>query len=66
MKDWKVVADNLSKAGWSWGCLSAINSKRASNLDYRIVTFAACSPFGPSITSNSTCAPSDRDLKPGD
>jgi hypothetical protein len=21
-----IVADNLSKAGWSWGCVSAIGS----------------------------------------
>jgi hypothetical protein len=21
-----VIADNLSKAGWSWGCVSAIDS----------------------------------------
>ena len=26
MKDWEIVADNLSKAGWSWGCVSAIDS----------------------------------------
>ena len=25
MKDWETIADNLSKAGWSWGCLSAID-----------------------------------------
>src|SRR6266478_5488875 len=24
MKSWEVIADNLSKAGWSWGCVSAI------------------------------------------
>jgi hypothetical protein len=24
---WETVADKLSKAGWSWGCVSAINSK---------------------------------------
>jgi hypothetical protein len=23
---WEIIADNLSKAGWSWGCVSAINS----------------------------------------
>ena len=23
---YKIIADNLSKAGWSWGCVSAINS----------------------------------------
>jgi hypothetical protein len=26
MKDWEVIADNLSKAGWSWRCVSAIDS----------------------------------------
>jgi hypothetical protein len=23
---WKIIADNLSKAGWSWGCVSAVDS----------------------------------------
>ena len=23
---WEAIADNLSKAGWSWGCVSAIDS----------------------------------------
>ena len=27
MKYWETIADNLSKAGWSWGCVSAIDSK---------------------------------------
>jgi hypothetical protein len=26
MKYWESIADNLSKAGWSWGCVSAIDS----------------------------------------
>ena len=26
MKSLEIIADNLSKAGWSWGCVSAINS----------------------------------------
>ena len=26
MNNWEVIADNLSKAGWSWGCVSAIDS----------------------------------------
>jgi hypothetical protein len=26
-RDWEIIADNLSKAGWSWGCVSAIDSK---------------------------------------
>ena len=25
MKEWEIIADNLSKAGWSWGCVSAID-----------------------------------------
>jgi hypothetical protein len=27
MKNWEVIADNLSKAGWSWGCVSALDSQ---------------------------------------
>jgi hypothetical protein len=26
MKYWELIADRLSKAGWSWGCVSTINS----------------------------------------
>ena len=26
MKNWEVIADNLSKTGWSWACGSAIDS----------------------------------------
>ena len=26
MKYWEIIADNFSKAGWSWGCVSTINS----------------------------------------
>jgi len=26
VNNWEVIADNLSKAGWSWGCVSAIDS----------------------------------------
>jgi hypothetical protein len=26
MKYWEIIVDNLSKAGWSWGCVSAIDS----------------------------------------
>jgi hypothetical protein len=25
MKYWETIADKLSKAGWSWGCVSAID-----------------------------------------
>jgi hypothetical protein len=24
----EIIADNLSKAGWSWGCVSAVDSSR--------------------------------------
>ena len=27
MKYCEIIADNLSKAGWSWGCVSAVDSK---------------------------------------
>jgi hypothetical protein len=27
MKYWEIIADNLSKAGWSWRCVSAVDSR---------------------------------------
>jgi hypothetical protein len=27
-KPWEIIADKFSKAGWSWGCVSAIDSNR--------------------------------------
>jgi hypothetical protein len=27
MKYWEIIADNPSKAGWSWGCVSAVDSE---------------------------------------
>jgi hypothetical protein len=26
VKYWEIIADNLSKAGWSWGCVSTVDS----------------------------------------
>jgi hypothetical protein len=26
MKYWEIIAEKLSKAGWSWGCISAMDS----------------------------------------
>jgi hypothetical protein len=26
MKYWEIIADSFSKADWSWGCVSAIDS----------------------------------------
>ena len=23
---WEIIVDNLSEAGWSWGCVSAVDS----------------------------------------
>jgi hypothetical protein len=28
MKYWEIIADNLSKTGWSWGWVSAMASRR--------------------------------------
>ena len=25
VKYWELVADNLSKSGWSWGCVATVN-----------------------------------------
>jgi len=25
-EDWEIIADNFSKAGWSWDCVSAIDA----------------------------------------
>jgi hypothetical protein len=27
LKPWEVIADKISKAGWSWGCVSALDAK---------------------------------------
>jgi hypothetical protein len=27
VKYWEIIADNLSKAGWSWGCIAAVDSE---------------------------------------
>ncbi len=27
MKPWEIIADNLSKAGWSWGCVASVDSE---------------------------------------
>jgi hypothetical protein len=26
VKQWEIIADNLSKAGWSWGCVATVDS----------------------------------------
>jgi hypothetical protein len=27
VKNWKIIADNLSKAGWSWGCVGIVDAR---------------------------------------
>jgi hypothetical protein len=27
VKYWEIIADNLKKADWTWGCVSAIDSR---------------------------------------
>jgi len=27
LKYWEIIADNLTKAGWSWGCVSTVDFK---------------------------------------
>jgi hypothetical protein len=27
MRDLEIIADNLTKAGWSWSCVSAVDSE---------------------------------------
>ena len=27
LKYWEIIADKLSKAGWSWGCVSTVDSR---------------------------------------
>ena len=27
VKYWELIADNLSKAGWSWGCVVSMDSE---------------------------------------
>jgi hypothetical protein len=43
MKSWEIIADNLSKAGWSWGCVSAIdsNGERSGLLTHTAATETA-------------------------
>jgi hypothetical protein len=31
VKDWEIIAQNLSKAGWSWGCVATVNTNGRTN-----------------------------------
>jgi hypothetical protein len=39
VKYWEIIADKLSKAGWSWGCVAAIDSsERTTGLQTHTAT----------------------------
>jgi hypothetical protein len=46
MKYWEIIADNLSKAGWSWSCVSAVDCSWppyvAKNLAATLTGVALC------------------------
>ncbi len=44
MKYWEIFADNLSKAGWSWGYVSAVDSEGAREVSGRAETHARSKP----------------------
>jgi hypothetical protein len=48
MKYWEIIADNLSKAGWSWGCVSAIecNGRTIWIAIHTATTGSACCACG--------------------
>jgi hypothetical protein len=27
LKHWEIIAGNLSKTGWNWGCVSAVDAE---------------------------------------
>jgi hypothetical protein len=48
VKYWEIIADNLSKAGWSWGCVSAVGCNgQTSGLLTRIATMESIWLCGP-------------------
>ena len=40
MRYWEIISDNLSEAGWSWGCVAAVdsNGRTMFAVDARTVT----------------------------
>jgi hypothetical protein len=35
VKYWEIIAHNLSKAGWSWGCVSTVDSRAGERSSLR-------------------------------
>jgi hypothetical protein len=31
VKYWEIIAENLKKAGWSWGCVATVDSSGRTN-----------------------------------
>jgi hypothetical protein len=36
VKYWEIIADNLSKAGWSWGCVATVAAPALRILSQKI------------------------------
>jgi hypothetical protein len=52
VKYWEIIADNLSKAGWSWGCVSALDREGGqSGLLMRIAAMESASLCEPMKSS---------------
>jgi hypothetical protein len=41
VKYWEIIADNLRKADWSWGCVSAVDSRGRTIFDPRFQKLVA-------------------------
>jgi hypothetical protein len=39
VKYWEIIADNLSKAGWSWGCVATVDSRGHVHADEKLAAF---------------------------
>ena len=57
---WEVVADNLSACGWSWGCVSAVDSEgrthEAGNAEHSLHDLSSESSKECSLTEfNESC-----------
>jgi hypothetical protein len=61
MKYWEIIADNLSKAGWSWGCVAAVDfdgrmlappeAQREQSSSTRHVMHYLCKRYLPRVSS---------------
>jgi hypothetical protein len=52
VKYWEIIADNLSKAGWTWGLRLNSGFQRANNLDWRCNIAATESDSSPDERRN--------------